>query len=46
MADRKSILVFSAHAADFVWRADGADHETANRVSSTGNIGFVMSQLS
>ncbi|MDE3197138.1 MAG: PIG-L family deacetylase, partial [Acidobacteriota bacterium] len=24
MPDRKSILVFSAHAADFVWRAGGA----------------------
>src|SRR3974390_1731754 len=24
MADQKSILVFSAHAADFVWRAGGA----------------------
>jgi 4-oxalomesaconate hydratase len=24
MADRKSVLVFSAHAADFVWRAGGA----------------------
>src|SRR6266852_698100 len=24
MADRKNILVFSAHAADFVWRAGGA----------------------
>ena len=24
MADQKSVLVFSAHAADFVWRAGGA----------------------
>jgi 4-oxalomesaconate hydratase len=24
MADRKSVLVFSAHAADFVWRAGGS----------------------
>ena len=24
MADQKNILVFSAHAADFVWRAGGA----------------------
>src|SRR5512140_812365 len=24
MADSKSVLVFSAHAADFVWRAGGA----------------------
>ncbi|HEV2199194.1 MAG TPA: hypothetical protein VGR73_05200 [Bryobacteraceae bacterium] len=24
MADAKNVLVFSAHAADFVWRAGGA----------------------